>query len=438
MRQEQQQCFTPTLVAVQPDSVFFPEHLPDTRITRMPVMRTADIPSYRLRPAAALVAMCLALGAVTNADAGSREQAKRMHDRLAGVPPTESVLTSMAADIDGNNPLAAAAKAMENKNFYNVTLKNFITPWTNEEQTVFAPLNDYTATVIGIIRDGVDFREILSGNILYTGNNAPAYSTTSNAHYETLEDSGANLGDPSVLEEHTQTEITLLPDAATAGVITTRQAAKAFFIDGTNRAMFRFTLLNHLCTDLEQIKDTSGTPDRVRQDVSRSPGGDSRIFMNACVGCHAGMDPMVQAYAYYNYVYTDETGDNGQLEYTAGQVQPKYHINASNFEYGYRTPNDRWDNYWRTGQNSVLGWANPTQSAGGNGAKTMGMELANSEAFARCQVEKVFKAVCLRAPVDDSDRTQINSMITSFKNSVPDGYSLKQVFAESAVFCMGD
>lgn len=401
-------------------------------------MRTADIPSYRLRPAAALVAMCLALGAVTNADAGSREQAKRMHDRLAGVPPSESVLTSMAADIDGNNPLAAAAKAMENKNFYNVTLKNFITPWTNEEQTVFAPLNDYTATVIGIIRDGTDFREILSGNILYTGANQATYSNSSNTHYETLENSGDNLGDPLVLEKHTQTEITLLPDAATAGVITTRQAAKAFFIDGTNRAMFRFTLLNHLCTDLEQIKDTSGTPDRVRQDVSRSPGGDSRIFMNACVGCHAGMDPMVQAYAYYNYVYTDETGDNGQLEYTAGQVQPKYHINASNFEYGYRTPDDRWDNYWRTGQNSVLGWANPTQSAGGNGAKTMGMELANSEAFARCQVEKVFKAVCLRAPVDDSDRTQINSMITSFKNSVPDGYSLKQVFAESAVFCMGD
>ena len=409
-------------------------------------MRIADTSRNHLRPTTALsgaLALCLVMGAVTDAAAGSREQAKRMYDRLAGVPPTESVLSSMAADITAGNPQNAAATAMQNKNFYNVTLKNFITPWTNEEQTVFAPLNDYTATVIGIIRDDTDFREILSGNILYTGNNAPAYSTASNAHYEALETSGANLGDPTVLVATTQT---YLPDAATAGVITTRQGAKAFFIDGTNRAMFRFTLLNHLCSDLEQIKDTSRTPDRVRQDVSRSPGGDSRIFMNACVGCHAGMDPMVQAYAYYNYAYdvtTDPDAESGQLDYnsagetdpaTGSRVKAKYHINASNFEYGYHTPDDRWDNYWRAGQNSVLGW-DQALTGSGVGAKSMGEELAHSEAFARCQVEKVFKAVCLRAPVDSNDRTQIDSMIASFKAS---DYKLKQVFAESAEFCMGD
>ena len=65
--------------------------------------------------------------------------------------------------------------------------------------------------------------------------------------------------------------------------------------------MFRFTLLNHLCMDLEQVHDTSITPDHIRQDVSRSPGGDSRVFLNNCIGCHAGMDPLAQAYAYYNY-----------------------------------------------------------------------------------------------------------------------------------------
>jgi len=50
-------------------------------------------------------------------------------------------------------------------------------------------------------------------------------------------------------------------------------------------------------------------------------------------------------------------------------------------------------------------------------------------------VEKVFKAVCLRTPVDATDRGQIDTMIASFKSS---GYKLKEVFAESAVFCKGD
>ena len=50
--------------------------------------------------------------------------------------------------------------------------------------------------------------------------------------------------------------------------------------------MFRFTLMSQLCRDLEQISDTTRTPDRIRQDVSRSPGGDSRVFLNNCIGCH--------------------------------------------------------------------------------------------------------------------------------------------------------
>ena len=68
--------------------------------------------------------------------------------------------------------------------------------------------------------------------------------------------------------------------------------------------MFRFTLLNHLCRDMEQMHDTTRPPDRIRQDVTRSPGGDSSVFLNNCIGCHSGMDPMAQAFAYYDF---DET-----------------------------------------------------------------------------------------------------------------------------------
>ncbi len=364
------------------------------------------------------------------ANAGEREQAKTLHDRLAGVPPTADVLDSMATSISNGDAMSAAFAAMDNANFYNVTLKNFAAPWTNRDQSVFVPLNDYTATVIGMVRDDVPFNTLLSADILYTGANAsgiPAYSMTNNDHYEALENQNIDLS--SALAATTQSQITNLPANATAGVMTTRAAAEAFFIDGTNRAMFRFTLLNHMCNDLEQVKDISRSPDRIRQDVSRSPGGDSRIFLNRCIGCHSGMDPLAQAFAYYDF---DETIN--QLVYREGTVDQKYGINSTNFETGFVTLDDSWSNYWREGQNAILGW-DESLPGSGSGAKSMGQELANSEAFAQCQVTKVFRNVCFRAPADTQDRTQIDAMVASFKNS---NYSLKQVFAESAVYCMGE
>jgi hypothetical protein len=365
--------------------------------------------------------------------AGAREQAKRIHDRLTGVPPTAAVLDQMVNEISNNNdPLAAAMIAIENPDFYNVTLKNWATPWTNEEQTVFAPLNDYTATVIGMVRDDVPFNQLLSADIIYVGpGSLPAYSNNNNNHYETMEAQGLNLKD--ALEQRTQSSVTGLPPAATAGVVTTRAAARAYFIDGTNRAMFRFTMLNHLCRDLELIKDPTRPSDRVRQDVSRSPGGDSHVFFNNCLGCHAGMEPLAEAYAYYDYDYPEGDEEGGHLVYTPGVVQPKYLINSSNFKDGYATFDDSWINYWRQGPNSKLGW-DTGLPASGYGAKSMGQELANSQAFAECQVTKAFKAVCLRSPGNSADRTQIDTMTTEFKSN----YNMKRVFAEAAVYCEGD
>jgi hypothetical protein len=378
--------------------------------------------------------------------ADSRDQAKRIHDRIAGVPPDAATLDEMATAIDSNNALGAALIATESPEFYNVTLKNLAAPWSNEFQNIFVPLNDYIATIIGIVRDERDFREILSGDVLYVGSGAgiPAYSNTNNAHYEALEAQGVDLQDN--LQFTLQSSMNGIPASATAGVMTSRAAAKAFFIDGTNRAMFRFTLLNHLCEDLEQVKDITRIPDRIRQDVSRSPGGDSRIFLNSCIGCHAGMDPLAQAFAYYDYIYdvdTDPDGQNGFIDYNdAGEIDPdtgtrvvsKYFNNALNFEHGFATPDESWSNYWRAGQNELLGW-DPALPGSGIGAKSMGMELAHTAKFAQCQVEKVFTNVCLRPVQDSGDRTQISSMVSSFQSS---GYNLKQVYAESAVYCMGN
>ena len=361
--------------------------------------------------------------------AGPREQARQIHDRLAGVPPTEAVLQLMEAEVDPGQPgtaIDAAYRAMEDPNFYNVTLKNFAAPWTNRDQNVFVPLNDYIATVVGMIRDDVPFNTLLSADILYIGPpTLPAYSSTNNDHYEQLEAQSIDM--KTGLVQVPQSSLNGLPPAATAGVWTTRAAAEAFFVAGTNRAQFRFTMLNHLCNDMEQVHDVKRAPDRIRQDVSRSPGGDSRLFLNNCIGCHSGMDPLAGAFAYYNF---DET--SGSIEYTPGVVQPKYFNNDANFEPGFRTTDDSWMNYWRSGQNQFLGW-DPALPGSGNGARSMGEELANSDAFASCQVKKVFRAVCLREPEDAADRFQVDQMVTSFRS----GYSMKQTFAEAAVYCMG-
>lgn len=379
--------------------------------------------------------------------ATERDQARRIHERLAGVPPSNSVLDTMEADIIANGAVSAAAIAMNNPSFANVTLKNFAAPWTNEAQSVFVPLNDYTATVIGLIRDGEDFRKVLYDDVVYTGNvsGISNYSSFDNNHYRDLELKGPVVGDlsnSSILVKSTQsaqsTTAPKLPASATAGVMTTRAAAEAFFSGGTNRAMFRFTLMNHLCTDLEPLKDESRVPDRVRQDVSRSPGGDSRIFMFSCVGCHAGMDALAGAYANYEYNST-----SGAMEYTANTVSAKHLINSTNFPQGYITNDDSWINYWRNGQNKLINWNSTAVAntvidakghAKGNGAKSMGEELANSDAFGHCQVKKAFKAVCLHDPDDyAADRTAVDAITASFMTT--DNYNMKTVFAKVADYC---
>jgi hypothetical protein len=377
---------------------------------------------------AALLTLSTVMQPLAPAFAGPNEQAKRLFDRITGTPASASVLSQMAADISSNNANAAAQIAMQDANFYNVTLRNFAAPMTNVAQSVFVPLNDYTATIIGMVRDDVPFNTVLSADVVYVGNvsGAPAYSPANNNHYQYLDTNNADLS--KVLQKQTQSSLTGIPSAATAGVLTTTAGASAFFSLGTNRRMVRFTLINYMCNDLNTIMDITRPPDRIRQDPSRSPGGDSRTFLNTCIGCHSGMDALAGAFAYYNF---DTTAN--QLVYTAGAVQPKYGINSANFPFGHVTVDDSWINYWRQGPNVLLGWSN-SLPGNGNGAQAFGQEIENSTRFAACQVQKAFQAMCLRAPSNASDRAQVAQITADFVSS---NYNMKTAFGESAVYCMG-
>ncbi len=395
--------------------------------------------------AIALVSLSVLLAAPTWA--GSLEQAKRLYERLTGVVPAgdSAVLASMRELIEAQNPEAAAALAMEQNAFYDVTLVHWAAPWTNRDQSVFVPFNDYIATVVGLVRDDRDFRELLYDDVLYIGRAvSPAYGVNHNQHYEAIKQQALPL--KTTLERALQSQVTGLPVAATAGILTSRAAAKSFFIAGTNRAMLRFTLLNHLCHDLEQLHDTSLPPDRIRQDVSRSPGGDSRAFLNGCMGCHNGMDPLAQAFAYYNFDYDadqDPSAEQGRLVYlregeqdpvTGSRVHAKYRINSATFLPGFITPDDQWQNYWRQGINATLGWDNSLPGLG-QGAKSLGQELAHSHAFSQCQATKVFRQICLRSPETPEDAQAVTQMVSRFASG---GHRVKTLYASAAVYCMGD
>ena len=392
-------------------------------------------PRAGLRVACALAATWLVLSLAGAAQADPRDRAKRMFDRLVGVPPSEAQLTDMLARMGsapGHAELFDAARvAISDPHFYNTALVNFVAPWTNVERTVFADLNDYTATVVGMVRDGVPFDRVLTADLIYVA--APGvvptpYEHTSNRHYVEIQSLGVDLSDPAQLVGVPQSTLpgSQLGVDDAAGVVTTRAAAEAFFSAGTNRRMWRFTALNYLCRDMEALKDTSRPADRIRQDVNRSPGGDSEIFHTQCVGCHSGMDPLSGAYAYYEW-----DADQGRMLFTPGQVQGKYAINTGVFPGGHVTTDDGWINFWRSGQNAALGWSG-AEPGSGFGAKSLGLEVAHSRAFAECQVQKVFEHVCFRPPQTLVDAVRVAEIATAFEQG---GYDLRGVFADVAIHC---
>lgn len=368
---------------------------------------------------------CLALSfAASPAYSTARDQAYRMHSRLAGVPPAAAVLDQMEALIKTGKLDDAAKIAMSNPSFYNLTLKNWVAPWTNKDQSIRAPLNDYSATIIGMVRDDIAFTEVLSGDLIYVGKagltGVPAYSLANNDHYAALETQAIDL--MANLEKQTQSTVTQLGE--TAGVMTTRGFGSSFFFDGTNRAAVRFTLLTYLCNDLEQLADTTIPDFRIRRDVDRQPGGDANVFRNKCAGCHNVQDPLGGAFAHFDFV-------NNTVVYDATKVMDKMNKNSATFPDGYVVSDDGWLNMSTTGQNARIGW-NGDQS--GNGAKAYGRMLTATDEFPVCMAKRVKNAVCL-TPVKDIQDDEVRDLAAQFK---ADNYNMKNLFAHTVSECLGD
>ncbi len=380
------------------------------------------------------------------------QQAWTIHNRIAGVPPApkSGVLEQMANEIrktPGRAGLESAAEiAMQNRFFYDLVLKNWIKPWGNVETSKRVPLNDFVSTIIGAIRDsdqpGKPFSRILYEDLIYvgpaTGNADNNFARNNNNHYAAIETRDISLVETLVERRQTQainteagvtsdsTNILVDGENGAAGVITTRAFGDAYFNMGTNRRVVRYTLVNFMCKDLEDIHDTTLPDIRVRRDVSRTPGGDSRAFKNKCVGCHAGMDGLGGAFAYYDYI-------DGALRYQPGTVQDKLNRLPA-YMNGYETVDDSWINFWGelSSHNDKLGFKAPFS---GNGAAALGRAVASSRAFSICMAKKTFKLLCIRPP-QSRDDTFIEQMANKLEENGQ--YNMKQLFASTISYCVED
>jgi len=401
-----------------------------------------------------ILILCLITFSISSVFANeARLKAWEIHNRLTGVPPVpgSNTIGQMENAINGNSGIIglqnAAAIAIQSRYFYDVLLKNWIKPMTNVAKTKNAPLNDFVATMIGAIRDsdqvGKPFSRILYGDVVYVGpsmgNENFNFRRNSNNHYEEIEDRRLSLKDVLVERMQSQvnnTESSIQNDSrndvvnllaggrnGSAGVLSSRAAGEAYFSAGTNRRATRYMFMNFLCRDFEDMHDTTIPDFRVRKDLPRDPGGDSRVYKNSCVGCHAGQDALGGAFAHYQW-------SNNRVSYSSG-VQGKMNRDPL-FGAGYQTTDDSWINLWATGQNASLGWQGVQQ---GNGASELGMMISKSRAFSSCMAKKVFKLVCIKPP-GESDEAFIESMAEELEQN--NKYDMKNLFIKTTAKCIED
>jgi len=354
------------------------------------------------------------------------DQAFRLHNRLACEPPSREIWQNMSNLLSQGDGEAAAKLAINHPGFLNCTVKRWCLEQTNVDRRADKPLNDYCATVIGAVRDDKPFGSILYEDLIYvadptrySGTTAlPAFSVSDNKHYEFIEKNVPDLA--QVLVERKQSEVTGL--TKTSGLLTTRAFGEAFLSAGTNRRAVRFSMINYLCNDLEQLSDVTRSDQMVGRDVERDPGGDAGLYNSKCKGCHAGQDFFRGAWAYYDF-------EGGRVKYLSS-VASKYANNANFFTSGYATIDDRWENNWIRGENGKLGW--PIDKVKGNGVASFGEMISKTAYFNTCMAKKVFQSVCHRDGTQKEDLNSILELTQEFRLS---NQNLRHLFLKTALRC---
>lgn len=390
------------------------------------------------------------------------KKAQDIFQRLTGVktPIYDPVLAEMEKKMVANDMLGAAALATNDSRFYNITVRDFASKMSNRAETITVPLNDFTATVVGAVRDEINSQRLLWDNLVYVADPTKASVPSSpvadmlrsNNHYESLDTQRIDLA--KVLKPTTQkvfngSQAVDMPTPA--GLLTTRQWMAAHAIAGTNRRLIEFSFREFLCTPLEKVADSTGPDNVVARDIDRFPGGSHTKFTTTCRACHTIMDGFRPAFGYFtfnnDYVmhsFTSPSAKNqdeedkgiGMLKSPdagATYVHSKLNKNATVFPGGRVTVDDNWVNDAVYGANlPYFNW----KRMSGKGIQEFGKMLSESKQFPICMASRVYTSVCKRAPSSAEDAL-ITAAATEF--STTRNYNLKFLFQKivTSKECLG-
>jgi hypothetical protein len=362
------------------------------------------------------------------------------------------IILKMAHYIKQNQSRAAIELAVESHDFINVTVRDIANSMAVKDGDSINTINDFVATFMGVVRDDRDARELLTGNFYYrvkglsgVSDNVLEDIVKTNNHYRQLDNSTLDIAPHLILEEGQKIvapngQLVVLEDAA--GLLTTRGFMEAHAKAGTNRRIIEYAFKKFLCSPIQSWASTQRTDYFIGRDVSRKPASE---FNNKCKGCHAGMDALRPATAYFDFFLENETSGKGYIKYdytytldpnvkdptkidvkvpAAEQNVPyKFRRSADVFPSGYVVKDNNWVNYTNT---NMFGWKN---EAKGSGMQDLGVLIANSQMFSDCMSQTVYEAVCNKS-YSDANKSLIQKLSTSFKNS---GYSLKTLVVNTSL-----
>lgn len=387
-----------------------------------------------------------------------RLKAQDIFQRLTGVktPIYDPVLTQMVQRLNANDPVGAAAIATNDFRFINITVRDFASKMSNRSETINVPMNDFTATIMGVVRDDLNAQRLLTDNITYmvdpTRAAVPSTMVTdilrSNNHYEAADTQRVDFsqvltrfdrsGQPLTQKVFDGTRAQEMPSPA--GLLTSRGWLSAHAIAGTNRRLVEFSLREFLCTPLENVADSTGPDNVVGPDIDRFPGGSHTKFTTTCRACHTIMDGFRPAFAYLTFnsdyvmhsytsprVNTQDEEDRGLGMFKspaagASYVSKKINHNETVFPGGRVTVDDNWVNNAIYGANSsYFSW----KSTSGKGVQAFGKMLSESRQFPLCMAKRIYAQVCKREPTA-SETEMLNAAATEF--STNRNYSLKYLF----------
>lgn len=399
----------------------------------------------------ALVGGTLVVPTVGAQSLSAEERAKKIYEQLTGtkVAADSPALAQMISAIKAGNARGAAEIATANPSFLNITVRQMATKISTRELSITSDFNDFTATIMGVVRDESDARELLYGDFQYRADaskvTVPSNITTdilnSNNHYVALDNKQTDIAASLIRVNGQQLSrpganntFTAVANPDPAGILTSRAFLGAHADMGTNRRLVEYTMKAFMCLSMPEWADSNGSDARIGRDIDRFPGGSHTQFLNTCKACHTGMDGFRGAFA--NWDFANGRAQNGtitpfQCSNAQSAVACKMN-NVGNIAYpqGFVTTDNSWVNHTlrEDGKNlKLLGFRAPAgiNIQSGRGVQSFGRMIAESERFGQCMSLKVFEAVC-RQKVDWTlNMPMLSEFGKQFENSK---YNMKELF----------